>query len=67
MTRILGVGFLGAGPATQAIHLPTLARLQNQFRIANVMDPVGATAEAVAARVGAAWTTDAAALLLTIF
>lgn len=63
MTRILGVGFLGAGPATQAIHLPTLARLQNKFRIANVMDPVGATAEAVAARVGAAWTTDAAALL----
>ena len=27
MTPPLGVGILGAGPVTQAIHLPTLARL----------------------------------------
>ena len=26
-TKTLGVGFVGAGPVTQAIHLPTLARL----------------------------------------
>lgn len=63
MTQIFGVGFLGAGPATQAIHFPTLARLQDRFRIASVMDPVGATAEAVAERVGSAWTTDMDTLL----
>ena len=44
----LGVGFVGAGPVTQAIHLPTLARLTELFTV------VGATkqhhlADAVAA------------------
>ena len=28
----IGVGFLGAGPVTQAIHLPTLARLRRPLR-----------------------------------
>jgi len=37
-TRPLGVGFLGAGPATQTIHLPTLARLGGLFRVVSVMD-----------------------------
>ena len=35
---MLGVGFLGAGPVTQAIHLPTLASLGERFRVARVMD-----------------------------
>lgn len=34
----LGVGFVGAGPVVQAIHLPTLRRLDDQFTVAHVMD-----------------------------
>lgn len=54
----IGVGFLGAGPVTQAIHLPTLARLSDTFRVARIMDVDPCIAEAVAARVGAAWSTS---------
>ncbi len=36
--KILGVGFAGAGPVTQAIHLPTLAHLPDLFTPACVMD-----------------------------
>ena len=54
----LGVGFLGAGPVTQAIHLPTLATLGHRFRVARVMDVDGDLAERVAGRCGAASTTD---------
>jgi predicted dehydrogenase len=46
----LGVGILGAGPVTQAIHLPTLARLPDLFRVAAVMDVDAQVAESVAAR-----------------
>ena len=53
----LGVGILGAGPVTQAIHLPTLARLRNLFHVARIMDVDASIAESVAHRVGAAWTT----------
>lgn len=53
----LGVGIIGCGGATQAIHLPTLARLSDTFRIAHVMDVAPAVAEAVATRVGARWST----------
>ncbi|MDR1825751.1 MAG: Gfo/Idh/MocA family oxidoreductase [Bifidobacteriaceae bacterium] len=42
------VGLIGAGPVTQAIHLPTLARLDG-VRVAGVMDPDMAVAQAVAA------------------
>ncbi|MEZ0493403.1 Gfo/Idh/MocA family protein [Kineococcus sp. TBRC 1896] len=51
---VLGVGVLGAGPVTQAIHLPTLARLTDRFAVRHVMDVDGAVAAATAARVGAA-------------
>ena len=34
----IGVGFLGAGPVTQAIHLPTLARLTETFAVVHVND-----------------------------
>ena len=34
----LRVGILGAGPVTQAIHLPTLARLSDDFEVRVVMD-----------------------------
>jgi myo-inositol 2-dehydrogenase / D-chiro-inositol 1-dehydrogenase len=49
----LGVGILGAGPVTQAVHLPTLARLPDQFRVVAVMDVDARVAEPVAARAGA--------------
>ncbi|NUP73803.1 MAG: Gfo/Idh/MocA family oxidoreductase [Sinomonas sp.] len=49
----IGVGFLGAGPVTQAIHLPSLARLSGTFAVAHVMDVDADVAAAVASRVGA--------------
>lgn len=52
------VGFLGAGPVTQAIHLPTLGRLGARFRVTRVMDADPAVARAVAGTAAAAWTTD---------
>ncbi|WP_239526280.1 Gfo/Idh/MocA family oxidoreductase [Microbacterium sp. B35-30] len=55
----LRVGILGAGPVTQAIHLPTLARLSDDFEVRVVMDIDAATAETVARRAGAAFTTRA--------
>ena len=55
----LRVGILGAGPVTQAIHLPTLARLSDDFEVRVVMDVHAATAETVARRAGAAHTTRA--------
>ena len=54
----LGVGFLGAGPVTQAIHLPALARLTDTFRVTTVMDVSADTAASVAGRVGARSTTS---------
>ncbi len=62
-TTTLGVGILGAGPVTQAIHLPTLSRLEDVFHVARVMDVDAGVAESVAARVGAAWTTSVEELL----
>ncbi|MCJ1698063.1 Gfo/Idh/MocA family oxidoreductase [Rathayibacter caricis] len=59
----LGVGFLGAGPVTQAIHLPTLARMPELFRVIRVMDVDAGVAASVAARVGADSSTDTTALL----
>lgn len=59
----LGVGVLGAGPVTQAIHLPALARLRDILEVRHIMDVDPAVASAVAARVGAAHTTSVDALL----
>jgi predicted dehydrogenase len=63
MAKTIGVGILGAGPVTQAIHLPTLARLRDVFHVARIMDVEAAVAESVAGRVGAAWTTSMDELL----
>jgi myo-inositol 2-dehydrogenase/D-chiro-inositol 1-dehydrogenase len=54
----LGVGFVGAGAVTQAIHLPTLARLTDVFEVRHVYDVVESVAAGVAARVGARWSTS---------
>jgi len=60
---LIGVGIIGSGPVTQAIHLPTLARLRDTFAVRHVMDVDPAVAEQVAARVGARATTDVDVLL----
>ena len=53
MDNKLGVGFTGAGSVTQAIHLPTLARLIDLFQVRQVYDVVADVAARVAERVGA--------------
>jgi myo-inositol 2-dehydrogenase/D-chiro-inositol 1-dehydrogenase len=63
MSRSLGVGFLGAGLVTQAIHLPVLAGIADRFHVVSVMDIEVGVAERVAARCGATFTTDADAIL----
>lgn len=63
MNRSLGVGFLGAGLVTQAIHLPVLAGVPDRFHVVSVMDIDAGVAERVAARCGATFTTDADAIL----
>lgn len=60
---LYGVGLLGAGPVMQAIHLPTLARLADRFRIVHVMDVDPVVGEAVARRVGARCSTVAEDLI----
>lgn len=60
---LLGVGILGAGPVTQAIHLPSLARLQDILEVRNIMDVDPAVAESVASRVGSAFSTSVEELL----
>lgn len=55
-TKALGVGFAGAGPVTQAIHLPTLAHLPDLFTPACVMDVNVDLAASVAAGAGARHT-----------
>jgi predicted dehydrogenase len=57
-TATLGVGILGSGPVTQAIHLPALARLTHLFTVRAVMDVNDVTAADVAARVGVRGTTS---------
>jgi myo-inositol 2-dehydrogenase/D-chiro-inositol 1-dehydrogenase len=60
---VLGVGMLGAGPVTQAIHLPTIATMADRLRVVHVMDVDEDVARAVAGRVDARHTIDEAALL----
>lgn len=55
----IGIGFIGGGPVTQAIHLPAIATLGGQFRTIRVMDVNPVVADEVAARYGAVGSTDA--------
>lgn len=59
----IGVGFVGAGPVVQTIHLPAIAGLSDRLRVARVMDVDLGTAKAVAARAGAAHGTSVDELL----
>lgn len=63
MNAPFGVGFIGAGPVTQAIHLPTLATLTDRLQVRHIMDVDRAVASDVADRVGARASTDARAVL----
>jgi myo-inositol 2-dehydrogenase/D-chiro-inositol 1-dehydrogenase len=63
MSKPLGVGLLGAGPATQAIHLPVIASLGGRVRVVKVMDVDAALAAEVAGRCEAAGTTDVTEVL----
>jgi myo-inositol 2-dehydrogenase/D-chiro-inositol 1-dehydrogenase len=63
MTKPLGVGLLGAGPVTQAIHLPVIANLAGRLRVSKVMDVDAGLAAEVAARCGATGTTSAEEVL----
>jgi len=59
MRSSIGVGILGSGPVTQAIHLPALATLPGLFHVERVMDVDAAVAKNVAGRCGATASTDA--------
>ncbi|TCC30955.1 Gfo/Idh/MocA family protein [Kribbella speibonae] len=63
MQSTLGVGFLGSGPVTQAIHLPTLARLTDHFTVRHLNDVDAGVAAAVAQPAGTAYSTSLDALL----
>jgi predicted dehydrogenase len=58
-----GVGIVGAGPGVAALHLPTLARLGDAFHVVHISDSGSGRAEALAARVGARWSSGVADLL----
>jgi myo-inositol 2-dehydrogenase/D-chiro-inositol 1-dehydrogenase len=59
----LGVGIVGAGPVTQAIHLPTLAKLGDRFTVTHIMDVAPALAEQIGRRAGASWSSSLEDLL----
>ncbi|MDR0849482.1 MAG: Gfo/Idh/MocA family oxidoreductase [Propionibacteriaceae bacterium] len=61
--KTLRAGMVGAGPVTQAIHLPTIARLGGRVRVDVVMDPDSDLAEAVAAPLEARAVTSLDALV----
>ena len=63
MAKQLGVGFIGAGPVTQAIHMPVIVSLGEGLRVVHVMDVDRNVAEAVALRAGARASTDAGSVL----
>ena len=53
-----GVGFLGAGPVAQAIHLPTIGRFTEQLKPVHFMDVDLSLVERLARRYQASWTTN---------
>lgn len=58
-----GVGVIGAGPGVAALHLPTIARVADDFEIVHIADAGSGRAEHLAARTGAAHSAGTAALL----
>ncbi|BCW34465.1 oxidoreductase [Arthrobacter sp. StoSoilA2] len=57
------VGFLGAGPGVAALHLPTLGRLDDKFRVAHVADAGSGRARTLAEPLHASWSAGDGELL----
>ncbi|GAB3617246.1 hypothetical protein GCM10027416_18030 [Okibacterium endophyticum] len=60
---LLRVGIIGAGPVTQSIHLPAIARLADHLTVVRITDVDADVVSAVAGRVGATGHTDAGEML----
>lgn len=58
-----GVGVIGAGPGVSALHLPTIARLPDEFRVVHVSDGGSGRAAELAARTAARSSSSTADLL----
>ncbi|WP_374975990.1 Gfo/Idh/MocA family protein [Microbacterium trichothecenolyticum] len=58
-----GVGIVGAGPGVAALHLPTLERLADAFRVVHIADGGSGRSAALAARVDARSSTGAEAIM----
>lgn len=58
-----GVGIIGAGPGVAALHLPTLARVGDAFRVVHIADGGSGRSAALAARVGARSSTGVDAIM----
>jgi predicted dehydrogenase len=58
-----GVGVIGAGPGVSALHLPTLDRLPDHFRVVHIADGGSGRAEVLAGRTGARRSTGTDELL----
>lgn len=63
MNEPLGVGIIGTGAATQAIHVPVLARLRDRLRVTHIVGTDKRHVAAVAARAGARGGTSVEELL----
>lgn len=63
MKERLSIGILGAGPVTQAIHLPVLAGMRDLWRVGKVMDVNAEVAQIVADRCGAQGVTEVASVI----
>lgn len=60
---VWGVGVIGAGPGVSALHLPTLDRLADRFRVVHVADAGSGRAVELAARTGVPASSGTSALL----
>ena len=58
-----GVGVIGAGPGAAALHVPTLARLDDLFRVVHVADAGSGRAARLAEQLGAAASGSTADML----
>ena len=59
----LSIGMIGAGPGVAALHLPTIGRLGQAFRVVHLSDAGSGRARGLAERVGARWSSGSAELL----
>ena len=58
-----GVGIVGAGPGASALHLPTLARLSEDYEVVHIADAGSGRAAQLATRIGAASSSGIEGLL----